>query len=296
VARLTHRIVTSPGFRRARKRLGRYRRRSRFFYRARRFTPYLGADVGAAMYIVSSSDKNIGRCLVVRGRRKEHRHLALALAALENEGISRGRRVLLDVGANIGTTAIAALVDHGFERVLAFEPAHENFRLLRANTALNELKDRMQTFEVAVSDEEGSAILDVSSANAASHWLVPGGSEGPGRTRVPTARLDRLLDTAGIVPDDVDLLWIDVEGHEGHVLAGARSLLTIGVPTVFELSPRHLDRSGGLGLLLDNVQRSFTHLLDLRCWHEGPLPTSKTATLLERYKDYFTDVLAYRSG
>src|SRR5690242_10146790 len=121
------RLVESRRYKQLRKRVGRYRRRNRFFYRARAFTPYLGADAGAATYVVSTSDKNVGRGLVVRGSRKEHRHLALALDALAAAGLDNRRHVLLDVGANIGTTTISALADQGFARVLAFEPSPENF-------------------------------------------------------------------------------------------------------------------------------------------------------------------------
>jgi hypothetical protein len=78
------------------------------------------------------------------------------------------------------------------------------------------------------------------------------------------------------------------------VFAGAASLLAIPVPTVFELSPRHLRRAGGLELVLEHVQR-FTHLVDLRHPEAGPLPADRIATLLDRYEGYFTDVLAYRN-
>jgi FkbM family methyltransferase len=287
-------VAASPRYKRLRKRVNRHRRRHRFFYDARAFTPCLGAEAGSATYIVSTADKNIGRALVVRGRRKEHRHLALSLALVADAGLDTRRNLFLDVGANIGTTAIAAMADHGFRRVLAFEPAPDNFRLLRANAVLNDLDDRMFMRAVAVSDAETTAILDVRSANAASHWLVPGGTERPGRARVPTARLDQLLELTGVGAEDVDLLWIDVEGHEGQVFAGAASLLAIPVPTVFELSPRHLRRAGGLELVLEHVQR-FTHLVDLRHPEAGPLPADRIATLLDRYEGYFTDVLAYRN-
>jgi len=294
--RLRRRLATSPRYRRLRKRLGRFRRRSRFFDSARDYTPYLGAQVGSASFIVSTSDKNIGRELVVGGDRKEQRHLAHALAALRDAGLESPRRLMIDVGAHIGTAGIAAILEFAFERILAFEAERENFRLLRANAAINKLDDRMRMFEVAVSDSEGSAILNVSSPNTGAYWLVPGGTEGPGRIRVPTARLDHLLPTADVAPEEVDLLWTDVQGHEGHVLAGASRLLAIGVPTVFELSPRHLRRADGLDLLVERVQQSFTHLVDLRRPGDGPLPTNQMTTLIERYQNYFTDVLAYRVG
>jgi FkbM family methyltransferase len=253
-------------------------------------------NVGSATYIFGTDDRNVARGLVTKGRRKEHRHLALSLALLADLGLDTRRNVFLDVGAHIGTTVIAALADHGFQRALAFEPAPENFRLLRANAVLNNLDDRILVHQIAVSDSEGTAILDVSSAHSASPSLVPGGSERNGHILARTARLDHLLHSAGIGANDVDLLWIDVEGHEGQVLSGAATLLAKGVPTVFEFSPRHLRRAGGLELLVEHVQKSFTHLVDLRRPNEPPLPVDQVRILTELYQDYFTDVLAYKTG
>jgi hypothetical protein len=65
---------------------------------------------------------------------------------------------------------------------------------------------------------------------------------------------------------------------------------------VFEFSPRHLRRAGGLELLVEHVQRSFTHLVDLRRPNEPPLPVDQVRILTELYQDYFTDVLAYKTA
>ena len=55
---------------------------------------------------------------------------------------SRGRS-FVDVGANIGTTTIPALLSHGFETAVAIEPEPENVRVLRMNVLLNDLEDRV---------------------------------------------------------------------------------------------------------------------------------------------------------
>jgi len=42
------------------------------------------------------------------------------------------------------------------------------------------------------------------------------------------------------------LLWMDIEGYEGHALEGAKSLLSSGIPLVSEFNPEFLAKAGGL--------------------------------------------------
>jgi len=282
-------------YRRARKRLLRYTPRGRFFRRASRFSPYLAVEARGVVYIVSTADRNIGRGLFVKRGRKEHAELQVALESLSKAGVEDRRGVFVDVGAHIGTTVLPALIEHGFERALAFEPELVNYRLLSANIAVNDLERRARAYQLALSDGTGEATLDVSSLNAGAYWLNREDSSGGAHTeRVRFARLDDVLAGESIAPRDVGLLWMDVEGHEGHVLAGARTLLEAGTPTVLEFSPRLLTRAGGADLLLNLVRTSFTHFHDLRTPAKNATPIAQLDTTAERYATSFTDLLLFR--
>lgn len=283
------RIRKHRAYKLARKRLRRYTPRDRFFTRAGRFVPYLGVEIDGVGYVLSTGDRNIGRSLILKRDRKEFRQLARALELLDARGIATERRTMLDVGANIGTTVIPALLKHGFRHALAFEPEPTNYKLLRANIAINDLDDRVRAYRVALSSTSGTGALDVSSTNAGEYWLTSGDGE-----QVRLARLEDMLREAAIAPDTVDLLWMDVEGHEPHVLAGAPALLELGVPAVLELCPRHLERSGGLELLVDQLRSSYTHVYDLRRPGAGTTSTAALEPLLELYARSFTDLLAFR--
>jgi hypothetical protein len=85
-----------------------------------------------------------------------------------------------------------------------------------------------------------------------------------------------MLDAAG-----VGLLWLDVQGHEGHVLRGARSLTSLGTPVVLEFYPYILRRSRGMPMLSDVAAKRYTHFIDLG----EPRPEGAPETMLNATAD-----------
>src|SRR4051795_9196826 len=81
-----------------------------YFDRAGEFTPYLATAAGGALFLVKTEDKHIGRSLFAKQARGEFSVLNRAVGAIKGvmgpEAITH--RSFVDVGANIGTTTIAA--------------------------------------------------------------------------------------------------------------------------------------------------------------------------------------------
>jgi FkbM family methyltransferase len=272
--------------------------REECFKLAGHFTPYVAVRANGALYLVNTSDTHIGQDLFVKRNRKEMRTLARALTAHHQlTGIDE-RGVFIDVGANIGTTAVDAIVSHRFASAFAFEPEPENFRTLSLNVALNDLQDRVTLVRAGLSNRDGTASLDVSSPGSSKHWIVDP-AHPVDRSTVPVSltRLDTVIESGALDATAVSFLWMDVEGHEGHVLAGAGHVLERGVPFVMEFCPRHFQRAGRLEDVEDAVRANYTHLLDLRKpWPEGTPPFIQAAdigAIADEYGDTgFTDVLA----
>ncbi len=138
--------------------------------------------------------------------------------------------VVLDVGANVGylTVPLAlALGESG--RLLAFEPEAENVRRLRANLALNELKN-VDVRQIAIGAQDGEVGLVLaddpayhSTATAEERRRITSRHETGRSVSVPMARLDTVWREAG--SPVVKLVKIDVEGAELDVLEGANELL-----------------------------------------------------------------------
>ena len=153
---------------------------------------------------------------IVNGGVWEPENLAVLLSFVKAD------TVFLDVGANVGYFTVAIgnrLGKHG--RVHAFEPHPALANLIERSIQLNSLEAVVTLSLCAVSDRAGSLELFYPEGHlgrgTASRTL-----DEPGRTvSVPAHRIDDLL-PAGL---KVDLVKVDVEGHELQVLRGMEDVL-----------------------------------------------------------------------
>jgi FkbM family methyltransferase len=135
--------------------------------------------------------------------------------------------VAIDIGANLGewTVPLARAVGAA-GRVLAVEPVPRSAAALDKTLAANALR-QVDTLCCAVGDVDGVvdfAVPLVTSARSDTGTAHVGpAAAGHERLRVPVRRLDPLLAERGY--ERIDLIKIDVEGHERRVLDGAAASL-----------------------------------------------------------------------
>lgn len=125
--------------------------------------------------------------------------------------------VIGDVGANIGlyTVALAKRVGPG-GHVYAFEPDPQTVDILRRHIDINGIGGTASVLPCVVGDREG--MVDFTAGRESESHV---GSAVPGRAaQVPSVTLDSVFAHAR-----VDILKIDVEGFEEHVLRGGLRLL-----------------------------------------------------------------------
>lgn len=146
-------------------------------------------------------------------------------------------KVVFDIGANLGIYSLAALASRPDAIVHAFEPTPEIARRLRETAALNSL-DNLTVHQVAVSNRCGTAALHrlrgELGTNEGMNYIDTGkiADEGAPGENVQTVSLDEFCRQNGV--GQIDLLKIDVQGHEFPVLQGAESLIRLGkIHTVF---------------------------------------------------------------
>ena len=109
----------------------------------------------------------------------------------------------------------------------------------------NALDDRVRVFPFGLSSESRSAALAKSDINFGDHRVGAGpAGERRDSQSIRLERLDSVIGTEGLPADDISLIWMDTQGHEGRVLAGAVGLRERKIPMVMEFWPSGLREAG----------------------------------------------------
>lgn len=140
---------------------------------------------------------------------------------------------VIDVGANIGVTAVIAGLLAPKGSVLALEPVKNTFEYLAGNIARSRLQN-VRCLNAAASSAEGHVRVVTrpghSFASFVGYEKVLERYAGYDEERVDAVTLDQLVEQDGAAR--IDFVKIDVEGFELEVLRGCPLLLKRAQPTV----------------------------------------------------------------
>lgn len=125
--------------------------------------------------------------------------------------------VFVDVGANVGTYALALAHHVGAGgKVIAIEPHPVTHARLAFNNAASGYT-QVRLVAAAAGPADGELMIETDGENLGASHVVSGQASGRA-FKVPSLRLQRILEEAGAA--HVDTLKIDVEGFEDRVLTG----------------------------------------------------------------------------
>ncbi len=161
---------------------------------------------------------------------------------------------VLDIGANIGWTALnlARISTNG--TVIGFEPDPYNFDRCSANVKMNAINN-VTIYPVGLGDKNGQIGLEVRTAfNRGGNRIAPDGAVG-----VQSVELVRLDDFDPVTKlTKIDLVKIDVEGYELQVLRGGHQVLKRHKPLLFiEVDDRNLRDQG------DSARELISYIFEL---------------------------------
>ena len=269
-------------------------------------SPVIAIDSDSTRYFVSTRDRGLSRTVFGQGSYEQDvmdHTITLAEKHVGRAPLLAGR-TFVDIGANIGTSTIPALTVFGAADAVAIEPDAENYKLLRCNLIANDVEDRARTLRAAVSDRQGTGVLELDGGSWGDHRVrtradAPDGVFGESSRPTVSVPLTRFDDVARELPinlDNVGLVWMDVQGHEGQVLAGASSLLARDIPVAIEYWPYGLRRAEGLALLHELIGDAYRTVVDIRASMTGAgpaeVPAAQVHTLSGRYDgEAYTDLL-----
>ena len=153
---------------------------------------------------------------------------------------------LLDIGANIGYVSACFLANVGASRVIAVEPQSLVVDLLSKN--LSQFGARARVAPVAISDEDRAGFMSIDEANRGGNRLVSG--EDGKTQRVEVWSASHLVDAFSL--DKIDLVKIDVEGHEETVFKALSPVIDKFKPRMilFETTGDAAAPDGAIGQIL----------------------------------------------
>src|SRR5260221_1130923 len=135
----------------------------------------------------------------------------------------------IDIGANIGLTALALseICRHG--KVTAIEPLPRTFDFLQTNIAACK---NITAFNFALGSKAGSVTMQGASSNLSGSFVADQYQieQGLFSTSVEVKTLDESFEQLSL--DRLDFIKLDVEGFELEVLEGTRKVLEKQRPTV----------------------------------------------------------------
>lgn len=149
--------------------------------------------------------------------------------------------IVLDVGANIGITALRLSAAVGNGRVYAFEPDPQNYSDFLNHVHTNDLHN-IATFQFALGEGEATGSLRRPvPGNRGCNWVDT--DEVKGSLEVRVATVDDFCVSEGL--SRIDLIKIDTEGAELAVLRGARMAIDRWKPRLFlEVDAHNIQRTG----------------------------------------------------
>lgn len=180
-----------------------------------------------------SLDDLIGRTIYLNGGWEPANTLAVI-------HLIRKGATVFDVGANTGYfTLLFSAIAGEVGQVFAFEPVPSTAEVLRRNLASNpRTAQNVTVLEVALSDREGVVRINVAGdRNLGASHVVAAPVDDLGRERagvigtilIPCSTADAVWRRLG--RPAVDLVKIDIEGHEYHALRGMREVIAAS-PTI----------------------------------------------------------------
>ena len=162
--------------------------------------------------LVDPKDQGIAAELAV-----DHVHEPFGTAILKS--ILRDDMTIVEIGANIGYFTLEEDTHVNVRMIVAIEPNPASYELLSQNVCLNDAMANL--YNVGISDTDGTLPFYISKHSNISSITPRADYEK--KIDVPVMKLDTLLDREKI--EAVDLIRMDIEGHEINALRGMSETL-----------------------------------------------------------------------
>lgn len=206
--------------------------------------------------VLDVNDTGLSQDLILRGSREEQSgsRFRAELTRLKSE-LDEDVTVL-DIGANVGYFVLLEASVLG-ERadIYAIEPHPENVTRLTQNIERNNLDIDITTAAIGAENRTGTLYASDRSSNKHRLGRPPTAGDIARTFEVSVLALDSYLERRSIPPASVNVLRMDVDGHEAAILRGAETVLSVDSPMLLsmEFHPAELT-SGAIAEMVETLE------------------------------------------
>jgi FkbM family methyltransferase len=199
------------------------------------------------------------------------------------EHLSQGG-VFLDVGSNIGYCALVA--SKKYSKVYAFEPVPENWKLLQKSLEDNSIQN-VEIIPKCVGNSESLELTAFADNMGGTRNIQNTQKQNVSHMKVQSTRLYEVitLDSFTENIESIDLMKVDVEGHELQVLQGFSKNITKCKNILLELSPCSLPVETCIEIL-NVLKNSGYTIYDIGCCEHGASIKSVGCTKITDFTDF----------
>lgn len=161
-------------------------------------------------------------------------------------------KVIYDIGSNIGLYSLTAAALNKDARIIAFEPETHCCEIIEKSKNLNSF-DNIEVQECCLGDHNDT--IKLSMKGSTGHFVSHDVKEEEVIEK-PVYRLDYLVEKKSIPAPD--MVKIDVEGYEAHVMRGMKNIMSVHKPVILlELHKEFMSQYGeNSNKLLDSAKAS----------------------------------------
>ncbi len=184
---------------------------------------------------------------------------------------SKDVKVILDIGANIGWTALRFASKNPKAKIIAFEPHPITFQRAQDNFGRNNFNNIL-CLNIGLGESPSILkIYELMDNNSGMNRIVLEELDRPYK-EVKIERLDDVLNSRNI--HQVDMIKMDVEGFEGFVLKGASKILTdSNAKILMETDDAYLKNNGSSARTLIDILKGYGYQTfyrsDKKCFIQG---------------------------
>ena len=250
---------------------------------------------GSEKYVVLNSDKAISRALFIKGS-FDFDKVEKVISVMSAVNKAFKLETLIDVGANIGTVCIPAVKRGLAANAIAIEPEPLNYRVLVANIFLNDLADKIKTYNLALGSKDNQTLeLELSAGHSGDHRIHVANETGTVSSgKITSVKSETFDSVVPAVDRNSCLVWMDTQGYEGIILQGAQNIIRAQVPMAVEFWPEGMKRMRSYSALRE-AMLNYGEYYDLSDEHPQPVPINQKSVdaLYERLGEtgQWTDVL-----